>query len=49
MKTIYTICGLSAIVFGIMYWCGILEPDAVTLGCYAVGFGCMACGEALRK
>ena len=45
----YTIAGISAIVYGFLYWHEVLPVDDVTTGMYYFGFGCMALGEALRR
>lgn len=49
MKTIYAICGASGIIWGILYWTGVLEAGAVVTGCYVFGWACMCLAEALRR
>ena len=48
MKTIYAICGASAIIWAILFWTGILEPSAFVTGCYAFGWACVCIAETLR-
>ena len=45
----YTIAGICAIVYGFLYWNGVLPVDNITMGMYCFGFGCTALEEALRR
>ena len=49
MKTVLTICGFAGILSGILYWAGILEPNEVLTGSYALGWGLMCAGAAMNS
>lgn len=47
-KVLYTIAGISSIIYGFLYWYEVWSADNVIMGMYCFGFACMALGETLR-